>query len=76
MGLLPANPGDADQRPSLSRDEATQNEKKPLRYWLSPEELREIEQQVLAEMPTSGRMLTRSQLGKMQALLRHRTGTK
>ena len=50
--------------------------KKPLRYQLSPEELREIEQQVLAEMPTSGRMLTRSQLGKMQALLRHQTGTK
>ena len=43
---------------------------------VTPEELREIEQQVLAEMPTSGRMLTRSQLGRMQALLRHQKGTK
>ena len=50
--------------------------KKPLRYRLLPEELREIEQQVLAEMPTSGRMLTRSQCGKLQDLLRHRKGTK
>ena len=50
--------------------------KKPLRYRLSPEELREVEQQVLAEMPTSGRMLTRSQLGKMQTFLHHWTGTK
>ena len=50
--------------------------KKPLRYRLPLEELREIEQQVLAEMPTSGQMLTRSQLGKMQVLLRHWKGTK
>ena len=30
MGLLPANPGDADQRPSVSRDEATQNDEEAL----------------------------------------------
>ena len=50
--------------------------KKPLCYRLLLEELREIEQQVLAEMLTNGRMLTRSQLGKMQVLLRHQKGTK
>ena len=30
MGLLPANPGDADQRPSVPRDEAAQNNEEAL----------------------------------------------
>ena len=30
MGLLPANPGDANQRPSVSRDEATQDDEEAL----------------------------------------------
>ena len=30
VGLLPANPGDADQRPSVSRDEAAQNDEEAL----------------------------------------------
>ena len=30
MGLLPANPGDANQRPSVPRDEATQDNEEAL----------------------------------------------
>ena len=50
--------------------------RKPKKYRLSPEELREKEMQALVEMLKSGYMLTCQVLGKLLASQCHQKGTK